>query len=203
MAGASTLTPNLLLYTPAAVQEHPGEPMTSRNPFCRSIAGLVIGLFISVPTLSQQVYEGTDAVPPLFAGQTRAPLAPKSPPFIVSDFVTGLTRPWAIAHMPNGRMIVTEVPGRIRIVTPDGKVSDPVTGVPAVRGWGSRGLNDIILDPDFARNRRIYFSYLAPPPGMASDNSDETHRRFDAESSANGRDLPSRLSAKGPRDVSQ
>jgi len=158
--------------------------MTSRNPYCRSVFGLAIGLVLSIPALSQQVTEGSDPVPPMFAGQTRAPLAPKSPPYVVSDFVTGLTRPWAMAHMPNGKMIVTEVPGRIRIVTADGKVSAPVAGVPAVRGWGSRGLNDILLDPEFAANRRIYFSYLAPPDGMASDNSDETYRRFDAERQA-------------------
>ncbi|MDG1707120.1 MAG: PQQ-dependent sugar dehydrogenase, partial [Emcibacteraceae bacterium] len=110
-----------------------------------------------------------------------APLAAKSAKFIVSDFVTGLNRPWTMAHMPNGNMIVTEVPGRIRVITPDGKVSDPIKGTPGVRAWGSRGLNDIILDPNFADNRKIYFSYLAAPDGVDSDNSDEMYEKFGAE----------------------
>ena len=138
-------------------------------------------LSVTSPTIAQQVFEGTHAVTPAFAGQTRAPLALKSPRFVVSDFVTGLNRPWSMAHMPNGKMLVTEVPGRMRIITADGMVSDPIEGVPAVRAWGSRGLNDVILDPDFENNRMIYFAYLAAPSGMDSDNSDETYAKFGAE----------------------
>lgn len=141
----------------------------------------VLSATVATPAFSQRVSEGSDAVPPTFAGQTRAPLALKSTGFVVSDFVTGLNRPWAMAHMPNGKMIVTEVPGRIRIITPDGNVADPIEGVPAVRAWGSRGLNDIILDPDFDNNRRLYFAYLAAPAGVASDNSDATYARFNTE----------------------
>lgn len=145
------------------------------------ISGCLVSAAIAAPTFSQQVHEGTEAVPPTFQGQTRAPLALKSARFVVTDFVTGLNRPWAMAHMPNGKMMVTEVPGRIRIITPDGSVSDPIEGVPAVRAWGSRGLNDVILDPDFTNNRMLYFVYLAAPDGVASDNSDETYTRFGAE----------------------
>lgn len=151
---------------------------------CCLLPGCLLVALIAMPAFSQQVFEGTHAVPPLFPGQTRAPLALKSPAFVVSEFVTGLNRPWALAHMPNGKMIVTEVPGRLRIITPDGTVSDPVEGVPAVRGWGSRGLNDVILDPDFATNRKIYFAYLAAPDGVRSDNSDAAHERFSAERQA-------------------
>ncbi|MFT6435957.1 MAG: glucose/arabinose dehydrogenase, partial [Candidatus Azotimanducaceae bacterium] len=152
------------------------------------IRHLVSVCFLSTMTttavFSQQVFEGTHAVPPLFEGQTRAPLAPKSAKFIVSDFVTGLNRPWAMAHMPNGNMMITEVPGRIRIITPDGTVSKPIKGVPEVRAWGSRGLNDVILDPDFDNNRKIYFAYLAPPKGIKSDNSDANYQQFATERAA-------------------
>ena len=65
-----------------------------------------------------------------------------------------------------------------KIITPGGNVSDPVEGVPAVRAWGSRGLNDVILDPGFEENRRIYFSYLAAPAGVESDNSDEAKKEI-------------------------
>lgn len=122
-------------------------------------------------------YEGK----PAFAGQTRAPLAKKSARYELTDFVVGLNRPWAMAHMPNGNMIVTEVPGRIRIISPDGDVSNPVNGVPAVRAWGSRGLNDIILDPDFENNRMIYFTYLGAPDGYDTDNSDEAYQKSGQE----------------------
>lgn len=147
----------------------------------RRLFGGILAALAAGPVLAQPVYEGVDAVPPLFPGQTRAPLAPKSAPYQVEEFVVGLNRPWAMAHLPDGRMLVTEVPGRIRIVSPDGNVSPPLRGVPAVRAWGSRGLNDIILDPGFAENRRLYFAYLAPPDGVTSNNSDEGYRVFNAE----------------------
>ena len=144
------------------------------------ICGLLMASLAS-PTRAQQVFEGTHPVPPLYPGQTRAPLALKSPRFDVTEFVTTLHRPWALAHMPNGNMIVTEVPGRIRIITTKGLASEPVKGVPAVRAWGSRGLNDIILDPNFETNRKIYFAYLAPPPNMESNNSDKRYQQFAKE----------------------
>jgi glucose/arabinose dehydrogenase len=155
--------------------------MSSLSRICSLLTGCLLSATVALPAFSQQVFEGTHPVPPAFPGQTRASLAPKSEPFVVSEFVTGLTRPWAMAHMPRGKMLVTEVPGRLRIISADGQVSDPVRGLPAVRPWGSRGLNDVLLDPDFERNRTIYFSYLAAPDGMESDNSDETYAKFDRE----------------------
>lgn len=171
----------IYLYTFTANYENGSEQLKLSTLIRRFIPGCLLSVVITAPAFSQQVSEGNEAVPPTFAGQTRAPLAEKSASFIVTDFVTGLNRPWAMVHMPNGKMLVTEVPGRLRIITADGKVSAPVKGMPAVRAWGSRGLNDVILDPDFANNRLLYFSYLAAPAGMDSDNSDETYDRFNAE----------------------
>ena len=155
--------------------------MTSNRIFRYLSAGLLTGAILGSPVHAQQVFEGTHAVPPAYEGQTRAPLALKSPAFVVNEFVTGLNRPWAMAHMPDGRMMVTEVPGRLRIVSADGQVSAPIRGVPAVRAWGSRGLNDVILHPDFANNRTLYFSYLAAPDGVDSDNSDSRYDTFNAQ----------------------
>ncbi len=145
------------------------------------IVAVVLALGGAGPAVAQPVAPGDQAVPPHFPGQTRAPLALKSAPYEVSDFVVGLNRPWALAHLPDGRMLVTEVPGRIRVIDPDGSVSAPLQGVPPVRPWGSRGLNDLVLDPDFARNRTLYFVYLAAPAGVDADNSDAAHERFSAE----------------------
>jgi glucose/arabinose dehydrogenase len=158
--------------------------MTSFHRVRLLLAAGVFSMAVSAPVFPQQVFEGTHPVSPAFAGQTRAPLAPRSLQYEVNEFVTGLTRPWAMAHLPNGNMIVTEVPGRLRILSPDGDVSDPIAGVPAVRAWGSRGLNDVILDPDFEQNRTIYFTYLAAPEGVESDNSDAVYERFNTERQA-------------------
>lgn len=73
-----------------------------------------------------------------------------------------LVHPWGLAFLPDGRILVTERPGRLRIVTPDGGISPPVSGVPAVYAVGQGGLLDVVLGPDFAASRRIYFSYAEP-----------------------------------------
>jgi glucose/arabinose dehydrogenase len=78
---------------------------------------------------------------------------------VVESVARGLNRPWGLAFLPDGRMLVTEKPGRLRIVTPDGKLSQPLTGVPTVSAGGQGGLLDVALDPNFADNRLIYFTY--------------------------------------------
>lgn len=74
----------------------------------------------------------------------------------------GLERPWAVAFLPDGRYLVTERPGRMRIVGADGRLGPPIAGVPEVDARGQGGLLDLVLDPDFARNRRLYFCYAEP-----------------------------------------
>jgi len=80
-------------------------------------------------------------------------------PFRVVTVATGLEHPWGLAFLPDDRMLVTERPGRLRIVRPDGTLSDPVKGVPAVYAVGQGGLLDVAIDPDFVDNRLIYLSY--------------------------------------------
>jgi glucose/arabinose dehydrogenase len=74
----------------------------------------------------------------------------------------GLEHPWGLAFLPDGRMLVTERPGRIRIVDQDGHLSKPIAGVPEVYAHGEGGLLDVALDPDFASNRLIYFAFAEP-----------------------------------------
>ncbi len=79
---------------------------------------------------------------------------------------TGLVNPWSLAFLPDGRMLVTEKPGRLRVVSADGRVvSAPVTGVPAVDAAGQGGLFDVAVPSDFATSRRIYLSYAEPGVG--------------------------------------
>jgi aldose sugar dehydrogenase len=77
----------------------------------------------------------------------------------VDTIADGLVNPWALAFLPDGRMLVTERPGRMRIVTPDGKLSPPLGGVPEVWAAGQGGLLDVVTDASFAQNRTIYFCY--------------------------------------------
>src|SRR5690606_41629307 len=70
----------------------------------------------------------------------------------------GLENPWALQFLPDGRMLVTERPGRIRIVARDGSLSAPLANVPEVFASGQGGLLDLHLDSDFASSRRLYFS---------------------------------------------
>ena len=85
----------------------------------------------------------------------------------VDTVVSGLSHPWALAFLPDGRMLVTERPGRMRIATRDGKLSPPLEGVPKVLAQNQGGLLDVILDRDFAQNRTIYFCYSDPVDGGA------------------------------------
>jgi len=77
----------------------------------------------------------------------------------------GLSNPWGLAFLPDGRMLVTERPGRLRIVTPDGRLSDPLNGLPPVDFKGQCGLLDVAVDPKFAENRWIYWTYAEPGEG--------------------------------------
>ena len=83
----------------------------------------------------------------------------------VQTVARGLVNPWSLAFLPDNRMLVTERPGRLRIVTPDGKLSPPLAGVPGVRASGQGGLHDVVLDRDFIANRTIYFCFAEPASG--------------------------------------
>lgn len=89
---------------------------------------------------------------------------PKSTPNVVRAeiVVAGLSHPWGLEFLPDGRIIVTERDGRLRLVSREGKLSPPIAGVPLVQAYGQGGLLDVALDPAFAQNRTIYLSYAEP-----------------------------------------
>ena len=84
------------------------------------------------------------------------------------DIAQGLEHPWGLAFLPDGRMLVTERPGRLRIVGRDGTLSDPLAGVPQVRAGGQGGLLDVALSPTFDQDRLVYLSFSEPGEGGAS-----------------------------------
>src|SRR3984885_4428771 len=97
---------------------------------------------------------------PSWEGQTRAPYEPSGVAFTVTTVTDKLVAPWSIAFLPGGdKMLVTEKEGKMRIVGTDGSVSEPLGGVPMVHFQGQVGLLDVALDKNFARNRRIFFTY--------------------------------------------
>ncbi len=102
---------------------------------------------------------------PAFKNQTRAPQPPHPSIYVVETLALGLDRPWSLAFLPNGHKLVTERNGTMRVIDQTGHVSAPLKGLPPFLLAGGHGLADVLLDPDFGRNRIIYFSYLAPPPG--------------------------------------
>ena len=78
---------------------------------------------------------------------------------------SGLQNPWGLAFLPDGRMLVTERPGRLRIVGADGKVGEPVAGLPPIVAGGQGGLLDVVVHPRFADNGYVYWSYSEPGDG--------------------------------------
>jgi glucose/arabinose dehydrogenase len=86
----------------------------------------------------------------------------------VQTIASGLVFPWGLAFLPDGRMLVTERPGRMRVVTSDGVLSPPLQGMPKPYVGGQAGLLDVVLDKDFASNHTLYFCYSAERGGQAA-----------------------------------
>ncbi len=102
---------------------------------------------------------------PAFEGQTRAPGVRTEGALTHAVVASGLVEPWGLALLPDGNWLVTERPGRLRVVTAQGAVGDPISGLPAVDARGQGGLLDVVLSPDFAADRMIYWSFSEPREG--------------------------------------
>lgn len=95
----------------------------------------------------------------LLSGVSALALAQKIVPLTIAQ---GLDHPWAVAFLPNGHFLVSERAGALRLVAPEGKIGQPIGGLPAIAVGGQGGLLDVVLDSDFLRNRTIYFCYAEP-----------------------------------------
>jgi glucose/arabinose dehydrogenase len=98
---------------------------------------------------------------PVLAAQTNAPEAPKTA-VKLSTVAEGLDQPWALEFLPDGRMLVTEKGGQLRVIGKDGKPAEAIKGVPKVMSSGQGGLLDVALAGDFAESGRIFLSYSEP-----------------------------------------
>jgi glucose/arabinose dehydrogenase len=102
---------------------------------------------------------------PMWPGQTRAPLPEKTAAFAVETAAEGLSGAFGFAFLPDGRIIVSERPGRIRIVSRNGNVSEPLAGLPADLWAHGQGLFEVRPDRAFAANRRLFLTYTVLPEG--------------------------------------
>jgi aldose sugar dehydrogenase len=127
----------------------------------RSKVAAIAGLLMGVPVLAQCQPQTPHDGP----SQRSATPGSTSGVVTVETVARGLERPWALEFMPDGRMLVTERPGRLRIVDRNGQLSEPLGGVPAVLARGQGGLLDVAIDPAFAQNRLVYLSYAEPGEG--------------------------------------
>lgn len=98
-------------------------------------------------------------------GDTAVADPPAAPALVsVREMTTGLANPWSLAFLPDGRMLVTERPGTLKLLSVGGVVEGNISGVPVVLAEGQGGLLDVALDPAFATTRRIYLSYAERDP---------------------------------------
>jgi aldose sugar dehydrogenase len=123
---------------------------------CAGLSAAVLSFVLLLSTASAQ--------------QTRAPAAP-STAVKVETFAKGLEHPWGLQFLPGGRLLVTERPGRLRLVSPEGILSPPIGGVPKVSAVGQGGLLDVALAPDFSETREIYLSFAEPRDGGVNGTS--------------------------------
>jgi len=125
----------------------------------RSIVSIMLlaGLALTVPALAQDQAQAQRSSTP----------APVNAPVRVETVARGLEHPWGLAFLPDGRMLVTERAGRLRLVEQDGRLSEPLGGVPEVLAQGQGGLLDVALGPGFAQDRLVYVSFSEPGDGGA------------------------------------
>ena len=147
-----------LAQTPATPPAPPAYPQV---PYLPDYSHLVEGQPVETRT-NENIHDK-----PLYPEQTRAPYH-KTHPYKLTEITNKLYAPWGLAFLPDGKFLVTEkVPGRFRIVSPDGAVSQPVSGLDTLGvTWPETGLFDLVLDPQFGTNHRFYFTYFGFDHGM-------------------------------------
>lgn len=136
------------------------------------IASCAAALLLSASAQGQPSAPVRTAVPevpefkPAFAGQARAPAVQTRTPLRVAEVASGLNKPWALAFLPDGRMLITEkAPGALRVLDASGRLSPPVAGLPRTDGRDQGGLLDVAVAPDFASDAMVYWSYAEPREG--------------------------------------
>ena len=160
------------------------------------------GVLAAAVTAAILIPSGASAQPAAAANEV---LPTKSGPVTIERLAT-LTQPWGMAFVPDGRLLITEKPGRLRVYS-EGKLSEPIAGVPAVVYHGQGGLLDVEIDPAFATNSLVYLSYTeaaeVQPPGTHDVPDPRFGASFDKEDNVikGGAVARGRLEGQQLRDV--
>lgn len=126
---------------------------------CRNLAAVAVFAAVGLGVASAR---STEPSPP-------APVVSRTP-VTVEHITEGLSNPWGLAFLPDGSFLITERPGRLRIVSGDGRLGSPLQGLPKIDAGGQGGLLDVITDAQFERNRRIFFCFSEPGEGRGGAN---------------------------------
>ncbi|MFV0386579.1 PQQ-dependent sugar dehydrogenase, partial [Paracoccus sp. (in: a-proteobacteria)] len=130
-------------------------------------SGFLIAVLFAASAHAQDFNAAAPNAPgqkPAFAGQTRAPVLPDMA--LNRQVVTeGLRHPWGMAELPDGGWLVTERPGRLRLIAPNGAMSPAIAGLPDVDSRGQGGLLDVAVAGNFAETRRVWISFAQPRGG--------------------------------------
>ena len=135
--------------------------MNSVSKVPASHTGRALSAIINIALTAAAMLAGGEALSQEVAPVPPVPARGEASAEVVAS---GLSHPWGLAFLPGGRFLVTERPGRLRVVEADGRLGPPLAGLPQVAAGGQGGLLDVITDADFARNRRIFFCYSEPAP---------------------------------------
>ncbi|MFD0981328.1 PQQ-dependent sugar dehydrogenase [Tropicimonas aquimaris] len=135
----------------------------------RRLAASMLALALAAAGAMAQDFNATppnaEGQTPAFAGQTRAPVISDPVQLDREVVADGLQHPWGMDQLPDGSWIVTERPGRMRIILPDGRRSRPIDGLPEVDARRQGGLLDVTVREDFAASRQVWWSYSEPADG--------------------------------------
>ncbi|TRW99629.1 PQQ-dependent sugar dehydrogenase [Paracoccus sp. M683] len=132
-----------------------------------AVAVALFPILLAGPVLAQDFNAAAPNAPgqqPAFPGQTRAPVLADAVPLARSVMAEGLEHPWGMAELPDGSWLLTERPGRMRLLYVDGYLSDPISGLPDLDNRGQGGLLDVIVADDFAETRRLWWSFSEARP---------------------------------------
>ena len=129
------------------------------------------GLYSLLKLCALTVGSGAFVSNPALAQLTRAPAPEKTVPVTVETVAKGLEHPWGLQFLPDGRMLVTERPGRLRLIDAKGVTSSPLAGLPTVAAVNQGGLLDIALAPDFATSNSLHFCYSEPREGNTNGST--------------------------------
>ncbi|HEY8519459.1 MAG TPA: PQQ-dependent sugar dehydrogenase [Gammaproteobacteria bacterium] len=137
--------------------------------FTQAVVGLCLGL-LALSAAAQRSVPFRNGIPVAPTGIPRVPLPSEPVEYATAEgqdirvtvYARGLERPWSLAFLPDGAMLVTERVGRLRLIRDGELLPEPVAGLPEVRAQGLSGLMDLALHPRFEDNRFVYFSYVKP-----------------------------------------